>query len=242
MNTTAPESTSSATAPTRKYTFWSDELPILGGIDDPALSTSGKYEPGSISSSSASEYLPPLMAGKGLNALLAVLQRPGDETPWLDYEAAAMPTSVEKFMPATTLGFARSAQHKLIHAGAAGSVKKIHSGAIDPGALPAFFLEQDGFPSPAVSELLDIELVLSVVRRAITEVLDSVFKNASLIQHALVGGSEEDVDTTGLAFTDDAAEYPATSRNYSQVKVRISGPEKIKPRNYSDEDHRVWGT
>ena len=242
MNTTAPESTSSATAPTRKYTFWSDELPVLGGIDDPALSPSGKYEPGSISGSSASEYLPPLMAGQGLNALLAVLQRPGGETQWLDHETAVIPTSVEKFMPATTLEFARFAQHKLIHAGAAGPVKKIYSGAFDPGALPAIFLEKGGFPSRAVSELLDIELVLSVVRRAITEVLDSVFKNAGLIQHALAGGSEEDVDTTGLAFTDDAAEYPATPRNYSKVKVRISGSEKLKPRNYSDEDHQVWGT
>jgi hypothetical protein len=44
-----------------------------------------------------------------------------------------------------------------------------------------------------------------------------------------------------MAWTDDAANYPPLPRNYADVKVTISGADRIKPRTYSDEDHQVWG-
>ena len=56
-----------------------------------------------------------------------------------------------------------------------------------------------------------------------------------------VGDFGGDWEPTGLAYTDDAADYPPMPRKYADIKVRISDASKAKPRRYTNKDHQVWG-
>jgi len=80
-------------------------------------------------------------------------------------------------------------------------------------------------------------------------VLDPRAERGDSMIDAAVGASDAhdagdfggDWEPTGLAYTDDAADYPPLPRNYADVKVGISDAGKAKPRRYTNEDHQVWG-
>jgi hypothetical protein len=69
----------------------------------------------------------------------------------------------------------------------------------------------------------------------ITRIIGSVFSDW---REALSTYLDDDSEPT--AYSDDAGDYPPLPRDYVDVKVRIHGDEKAKPRRYTDEDHQVW--
>jgi hypothetical protein len=100
------------------------------------------------------------------------------------------------------------------------------------------------FHSSPLSELIDVELIIGSVKRAVLEVLDSLIHRGGLAGASSardVGEFGDDWKPSGLAYTDDAADYPPMPRNYADVKVGISDASKAKPRRYTDDDHQVWG-
>jgi hypothetical protein len=100
------------------------------------------------------------------------------------------------------------------------------------------------FHSTSLSELIDVELVIGSVKRAVLEVLDSLIYRGGLASASSAydfGDFEVNSEPTGLAYTDAAADCPPMPRNYADVKVGISDASKAKPRRYTDDDHQVWG-
>jgi hypothetical protein len=100
------------------------------------------------------------------------------------------------------------------------------------------------FHSTPLSELVDVELIIGSVKRAVLEVLDSLIHpggSAGAHDARDVGDFADDRQPTGLAYSDDAADYPPAPRSYADVKVGIGDAGKAKPRRYTDEDHQVWG-
>ncbi|MCV7311270.1 hypothetical protein [Mycobacterium paraffinicum] len=110
---------------------------------------------------------------------------------------------------------------------------------VDADLLP--MLVHKDFHSAHLSDLVNIELVISSVMHVVTVVLETAFKNAGFIQHVLGGAIGEDA-TNELAYTDILADLPALSREYEDVDVVIVGEDEMKPRTYTDEDHQVWRT
>lgn len=103
--------------------------------------------------------------------------------------------------------------------------------ATEAGGVKLFIAGRCDFHSAPLADLINVELTISEVKHAVREALDSGFRSAGL---------DSAHDTHGEAYSDDAADYPPLSRNYANVKVRISGEDKVKPRRYTDEDHQAW--
>ena len=69
--------------------------------------------------------------------------------------------------------------------------------------------------------------------------IDAIITTKSLWQEALsweVVESEE----SGLAYTDESANYPPRRRRFLDLTVRVVPGAKRKRRIYTDEDHQVW--
>jgi hypothetical protein len=110
----------------------------------------------------------------------------------------------------------------------------------DPQSIATLMEGYRDFYSSALTDLTQVSLTIESINNTLRETMRS-FMSAYVRDHGYAYGVEDESDSTGLAFTDDAADYPPTPRNYTNVKVRVSGSDRIKPRRYSDEDHQVWG-
>jgi hypothetical protein len=94
--------------------------------------------------------------------------------------------------------------------------------------------------SSALTDLTNVSWLIDYINSDLRETMRTLI-SAYVRDHGYAYCVEVEPDSTGLAFTDDTADYPPAPRNYSNVKVRISGADKIKPRRYTDEDHQAWG-
>ena len=92
-----------------------------------------------------------------------------------------------------------------------------------------------------MTDLTQISLTMESINNTLRETMRS-FVSAYVHEHGHAYYEVDDeAELTGLAWTDEAADYRPLPRNYVNVKPNISGEDKVKPRKYSDEDHQVWG-
>jgi hypothetical protein len=102
------------------------------------------------------------------------------------------------------------------------------------------------FHSSALSDLIDIELIISSVQRAVRELVDVFLdRTAGVVGYVHAGDAkdtDDDLESTGLAYTDLLGDFPPLSREYEDLEIVIVGEDEIKPRTYTAEDHQVWRT
>jgi hypothetical protein len=112
---------------------------------------------------------------------------------------------------------------------------------LDTSSLIALMQGYRDLYSTAWADLAQVTLTIESINRTVRETLRGLV-GAYVRDHGHPYFEvQEGADSPELAWSDDAANYPPLPRNYADVKVTISGPDKIKPRTYGDEDHQVWG-
>jgi hypothetical protein len=224
----------------RRVLWWryDDEATSADGgvIDVPRIPTSGDTDTGTPFAVTADDVEPP----RAQSDVVASLAAKRTLSHIREYNAA-----LADIYYATDFG-----TYNLEIKGAVGDIGSVSQARMYGAELVRLFDTQsiaalmegfnDNLYSSALTDLTHVNLTIESINNTLRETMRT-FMSAYVRDHGHAYGLEDESDSTGLAFTDDTADYPPGPRNYANVKVRISGPNKIKPRRYSDEDHQVWG-
>jgi hypothetical protein len=205
---------------------------ILGWLDDDDFVAPADVVGGGAASSEAlalNQALVPFAAD-----IVGSPHRAGDSTELAAEVAARTRDHILQHNSALAGIWARTltAHNFMLFDGGAVSSRERSSGAepirayVAPSAAIETLRRHCDFHSSSVSALADI-----------TFTIESVLSDWRKVFSTDLGD-----DSEPTAYTDDAGDYPPLARNYVDVKVRIHGDEKVKPRRYTDEDHQVWRT